>query len=316
MDHDQRFKEMIRLFFPQFMNLFFERYATDLDLTTPEWLDKEVLPNPPEGERHVLDLVAKLRMKRSQVTGLLEECLALVHVEIESQDRTTELKPRLPRYFFHLHDKHRLPVLPIVLYLRVGMEGIGVDEVKIDFGPLQVMKFQYLYVGLSSLDALQYSRGDNMLGVALSGLMRANPVDWPQLGADALLKLADAPLDDQQRFLLSDCLQAYIPLDAAGRELYKRITKAEPYSRIKSMNKTPYDLGMETGETKGIEKGIEKGMEKALRDVAIALFESKFRSVPVNIVERIDNLSYAELRTLAIAIPGAATIEDLFPQVT
>jgi len=38
--------------------------------------------------------------------------------------------------------------------------------------------------------------------------------------------------------------------------------------------------------------------------------------VPVNIVERIDNLSYAELRTLAIAIPGAATIEDLFPQVT
>ena len=313
MDHDQRFKEMIRLFFPEFMNLFFESYAADLDLTTPEWLDKEVLPNPPEGERHVLDLVAKLQTKRSPVTGLLEECLALVHVEIESQDRTTELKPRLPRYFFHLHDKHRLPVLPIVLYLRVGMEGIGVDEVTIDFGPLQVMKFQYLYVGLRSLDALQYSRGDNLLGVALSALMQANRDDWPQLGADALLRLADAPLDPQQRFLLSDCLQAYIPLDAVGRELYERITKAQPYSRIEPMNETPYDFGMAKGEAKGIEKGMATGMEKALRDVAIALLESKFRSVPANVVERIGKLSYAELRTLAIGIPGAASIEELFP---
>ena len=309
MDHDQRFKEMIRLFFPEFMNLFFETYATDFDLTSPEWLDKEVLPNPPEGERHVLDLVAKLRTKRSSTTGVSEECLALVHVEIESQDRTTELKPRLPRYFFHLHDKHRLPVLPIALYLRVGMEGIGIDEVTIDFGPLQVMKFQYLYVGLRSLDALQYARGDNWLGVALSALMHANRDDWPRIGADALLKLADAPLNDQQRFLLSDCVQAYLPLDEAGRATYERITKAEPYSRIIPMNKTPYDLGMETGE----EKGMEKGMEKALRDVAIALLESKYRSVPVHVIERIGKLTYAELRTLIIGIPGATSIEELFP---
>lgn len=308
MDHDQRFKEMIRLFFPEFMNLFFESYATDFDLTSPEWLDKEVLPNPPEGERHVLDLVAKLRTKRSSTTGVPEECLALVHVEIEAQDRTTKLKPRLPRYFFHLHDKHRLPVLPIALYLRVGMEGIGIDEVTIDFGPLQVMKFQYLYVGLRSLDALQYARGDNLLGVALSALMHANRDDWPRLGADALLKLADAPLNDQQRFLLSDCVQAYLPLDEAGRATYERITKAEPYSRIIPMNKTPYDLGMETGE----EKGEVKGMEKALRDVAIALLESKYRSVPVHVIERIGKLTYAELRTLIIGIPGATSIEELF----
>jgi len=65
MDHDQRFKEMIREFFPQFMNLFFEVYAKEFDLTSPQWLDKEVLPNPPEGERHILDLVAKLRTTRS-----------------------------------------------------------------------------------------------------------------------------------------------------------------------------------------------------------------------------------------------------------
>jgi len=305
MDHDQRFKEMIREFFPQFMNLFFEVYAKEFDLTSPQWLDKEVLPNPPEGERHILDLVAKLRTTRSQSANGAEECLALVHVEIESGDRTTVLKPRLPRYYFHLRDKHRLPVLPIVLYLRVGMEGIGTDEVIEDFGPLQVMRFQYLYVGLRSLDALQYSRGDNWLGVALSALMRANRDEWPSLGAETLLRLANAPINDHQRFLLSDCVQAYLPLDDAGIEIFERITKAEPYSKVKAMNKTPYD--------KGIELGVETGKESALRDVSIALLESKFRSVPSSIIERIGMLSYLELRTLTIGIHSAATIEQLFP---
>ena len=313
MDHDQRFKEMIREFFPQFMNLFFEVYAKEFDLTSPQWLDKEVLPNPPEGERHILDLVAKLRTTRSLSANRTEECLALVHVEIESQDRTTALKPRLPRYYFHLRDKHRLPVLPIVLYLRVGMEGIGTDEVIEEFGPLQVMRFQYLYVGLRSLDALQYSRGDNWLGVALSALMHANRDQWPVLGAEALRRLADAPLNDHQRFLLSDCVQAYLPLDEAGLATFERITKAEPYSKVIAMNKTPYDKGIERGLEQGLERGLETGKESALRDVAIALLESKFRSVPGSIIERIGTLSYSELRTLTIGIQGAATIEELFP---
>lgn len=63
------------------------------------------------------------------------------------------------------------------------------------------------------------------------------------------------------------------------------------------MNKTPYDLGMET----------------SLRDVAIALLESKYRSVPVHVIERIGKFTYAELRTLIIGIPGATSIEELFP---
>lgn len=59
--------------------------------------------------------------------------------------------------------------------------------------------------------------------------------------------------------------------------------------------------------------GLETGKESALRDVAIALLESKFRSVPVTIVERIGTLSYPELRTLTIGVHSAATFEELFP---
>ena len=278
-----------------------------------------MLPDPPEGERHVLDLVAKLRTAEnltSRSSTAPDEWLAMVHIEIESDDRTTRLKPRLPRYYHHLRDKHRLPVLPIALYLSVGMEGIGEDTVIEYFGTMEVMRFRYLYVGLKSLDALEYSRGDNWLGVALSALMKAERDRWPMLGADALLRLADAPVNEYQRFLLSDCVQAYLPLDEAGQATFERITKAEPYSRIVPMNKTPYDNGMDNGlvlgREEGIERGIEVGKEKAMRSAAIALLESKYRSVPKAFLERIHELGYDDLLTLVVIIPNSTSMESLF----
>jgi hypothetical protein len=126
--------------------------------------------------------------------------------------------------------------------------------------------------------------------------MKAERDQWPTLGADALLRLADAPVNDHQKFLLSDCLQAYLTLDEAGQALFETITKAEPYSRIQAMNKTPYD----------------NGQESAMRNAAIALLESKYRSVPKPFLDRIGSLGYDDLLALVVRIPNAVSMESLF----
>jgi len=123
--------------------------------------------------------------------------------------------------------------------------------------------------------------------------------------AHALLRLADAPLNDHQRFLLSDCLQAYLPLDEANQATFERITKAEPYSRIVPMNKTPYD--------KGIERGIEEGKKNAMRSATIALLENKYRAVPKPYLDRIGTLAYDDLLALVVRIPNSTLMESLFP---
>ena len=63
-DHDQRFKTLLKELLPEFFALFFEEWAERFDFSSVEWLDKEVLPDPPEGQRRVLDLVAKLRTRK------------------------------------------------------------------------------------------------------------------------------------------------------------------------------------------------------------------------------------------------------------
>jgi hypothetical protein len=60
LDHDQRFKTLIREFFRDFLALFFADWERRLDCDAAEWLDKEVFPDPPEGPRRILDLVAKV----------------------------------------------------------------------------------------------------------------------------------------------------------------------------------------------------------------------------------------------------------------
>ncbi|MCE9530774.1 MAG: hypothetical protein K8T89_06575 [Planctomycetes bacterium] len=73
LDHDQRFKNLIREFFSDFMHLFYEKWAARFDLDSVEWLDKEVFPDPPEGARRQLDLVVSSTQK-SPLNGSTAKC--------------------------------------------------------------------------------------------------------------------------------------------------------------------------------------------------------------------------------------------------
>lgn len=143
LDHDQRFKALVREFFPDFLRLFFADYARRFDLSHVEWLDKELFPEPPDGGKHVLDLVARLTaIEPVGPAGEPSPWLAVVHIEVESPDRTTLLKPRLPGYYVHLRERYGLPVLPVVLYLKVGLDGVGTDTVVERFWELEALTFR------------------------------------------------------------------------------------------------------------------------------------------------------------------------------
>ena len=187
-DHDQRFKTLIREFFAEFLLLFFAVWAERLDCSRVEWLDKEVFPDPPQGDRTVLDLVGKLPTR--QPVGDESSWLALVHIEIESPDKAAPLRPRMYRSYNVLRERYELPVLPIALFLKVGLKGIDIDIYEEHFWELRPIRFEYLYVGLPALDALEYLEKDNWLGWALASLMRIPKEQAALLGAEALRKIA------------------------------------------------------------------------------------------------------------------------------
>jgi hypothetical protein len=215
MDHDQRFKALLQEFFREFLLLFFPKLAERFDLTSIDWMKTEVFPSPPQGLRQYVDLMARLRTKAAvQAMRLGEEdsLVVLVHVEIEAEDSVARLPARMFDYYVPLRRDSRLPVLPLALYLQVGKDGIGIERYVERLWDHELLHFEYFYVGLPALEAARYLHGDNWLGVALSALMRMRPEEKPRFKAEALRRLVECPESEQRRFLLCECVQAYLPL--------------------------------------------------------------------------------------------------------
>jgi hypothetical protein len=305
-DHDQRFKTVLRVFFPEFFRLFFATWAERFDFTQIEWLDKEMFPEPPQGTRRFLDVVAKVATRQvvpSQRPGQKDNWIALIHVEIEHDDTVARLRPRMLHYYQHLRERHGLPVLPIGLYLRVGLEGVGLDVYEERFWDLRPVHFEYLYVGLPGLDAVQYLQGDNWLGVALSALMRIPKGQQAWLGAEALRRIRDAPVNDQQRFFLAECVQAYLPLDEAQQQEFDRLLMTEPYKGIQSMRATWFEQGEAAGEA--------KGREKERRQILQDQLEERFGPLSSGVRQQLQRLPAERLTELLRALVKAESLQEL-----
>lgn len=305
-DHDQRFKRLLREFFEDFLRLFFSTWAARFDFSSVEWLDKEVFPNPPEGPRHVVDLVAKVRCKdRIEPTPCpdQEELLAAIWIEIESKDSLTRLRPRLPEYYLLLRSTYGIPVLPIGVFLKVGLDGIGVDVVEERFGELTPLRFEYLYVGLPALDGVEYIESGNELGVALASLMKLPKERITKLGAEAFRKLAEAKVTEEQRFLLAECFQQYALGEESVRRAFLRLIENPGYERAEAMAKSMFE------EIE--EKGLARGKLEGLREANRQLLADRFGPLPLPVSERIEAMSEAELKSLLTRIGSAPSLAAL-----
>ena len=302
-DHDQRFKTLLQLSFADFLRLFFSTWAARFDLERVEWLNLEIFANPPKGKRRTLDLVAKVRVRKQVPSAGKRQWLALIHVEIEGRDRVAPLRPRMWKAYQFLRDKYDLPVLPIGLYLRVGLDGVGIDVYEEHFWELRPVRFEYLYVGLPGLDGVEYVQGDNWLGVALSALMRVPKERQVWLGAEALRRITEAPLTDQQRYLLGECVQTYLPLDESQWDEFNQLMTTKPYYGVKKMRATWFDQGLE----KGREEGREEGRRETLQDQ----LEERFGPLPKRVQRRLRSLPPEQVASLVKQVLQANSLREL-----
>ncbi len=293
--HDQRFKALLQAFFPDFMTLFFPEDASQFDFSTTEWLDKEQLLHPPSGEVLEVDLLARVRFKEQPD----DETLAVVHIEVESRDAVATFHERMYEYYQPLWYKYR-NVLPVALYLRVGLDGIGVGTFVARVGKFEVNRFRYLYVGLPGLDAEPYLRSHNRLAIALSALMGMPRDQRPQNRADALLELTvECQEHTAHCLILTEVVNAYLTLDAEQQRVFEELLKTEPYRRIEPMYQTVY------------EKAVAEGRAQERREFVRKLLERQFGPLPAEAVQRLETWPLDRLEDLAFAAGKSTSLQEL-----
>ena len=300
-DHDQRFKSLLTAFFAEFFQVFFPAWADRFGFSRVDWLEQEVFTDPPRAERRSLDLVARLPLRPgiphpASAPGEPTDCwLTLIHVEIESRDTVAPLRPRMFSYHEQLCRRHGLPVLPIALYLRVGLDEIGWDVYEETYWDHRLLSFTYAYVGLPGLDGDKYVAGEHLLGVAMTTLMRVPAARRAEVHAEALRRLAEARENDYRRYLLLDCLEADATLDEAQAQELGELLRTERYQGAQAMAMTTFERGLQQGQRTTLERQLE----------------ARFGPLSPGAEQRLESLSPERLEALALDLLKARSLQEL-----
>lgn len=76
-DHDRLFKELIQMYFSEFIQLFFPQIYEEIDFEDLTFLSEEVFTDIINGERRRVDLLAKTKLRG-------EDLILIIHIEAQS----------------------------------------------------------------------------------------------------------------------------------------------------------------------------------------------------------------------------------------
>src|SRR5262249_25771881 len=103
--------------------------------------------------------------------------------------------------------------------------------------------------------------------------------------------------------LLSECVLAYSPMDAAQKEDFNKILDQESHKEIRAMHKTWYEEDIEQSEKEGERKGRIA--------ILTEMLEAKFGTVPEAVRDHLQKADLPELHRIGVALLRANALTEL-----
>ncbi len=309
MSHDQLWKDVLRTFFREFMELFFADVAARLDFGTVEHLDQEVFTDLPEGSRRQPDVVVKVQAH----DGGAE--IVLIHIEVQA-DRSAAVPARMWEYYSLLRLRRRVPVLPVVVYLAPGAGGLTSERHIERLWGRETLRFVYDAIGLPDLPAEEYLESPSVLAPALSALMGSNSTSRVIRKLRAYERMARADLDEARRWLLLYVVDKYIPLTDGETAELDRLLEPSSESEVKHMMLAYEERGMKkglaTGRIEGRIEGKTEGRTEGEKAILLRLMRRRFGQMGPDVVARVEAITDPELLgVLADRVLDAHTLADM-----
>jgi hypothetical protein len=265
-----------------------------LDRDSIEFLDKEVFTDVTEGERRVVDLLVKARLRG-------KPSFFLVHVETQAQPEA-DFARRMFCYFARLHEKHALPVYPVALFSYDEPKRAEPDEYRVSFSDLDVLAFRFRVVQLNRLDWHDFVERTNPIAAALMAKMRMKPGERPWVKLACLDLLGKLQLDPARRALISGFVDTYLRLTIEEQQVFEEeLKKIEPERQERVMEIV----------TSWMEQGARQGRHDEARSLVVRQLRKRLGSLEAEIEARIAELSVEELEALGEALLDFTSIADL-----
>ena len=299
-DHDRIFKELIRTFFVEFLELFFPELHAELDADSLEFLDKEVFTDVTEGEKHEADLIVKARLRG-------QEAYFLIHIEAQSEWRSF-FPRRMFTYFARLHESHQAPVYPIVVLTAESPLYAVPSEYVVAVSDWTILQFNYRVVQLNRLSWRDFIWHENPLANALMAKMQMTPQEHVQVKLECLRLILTGKLNPARMKMLTGFVDTYLQLsedeDGLVQAQLADLVPREAFMEWVS----PFERW---GEMRGLKQGrIEGQMEEALK-ILLRLYKRRFGLMKDKVETRVRALPITEIEELSEAFLDFKEATDL-----
>ena len=305
-DHDGLFKQLLTVFFVEFVELFFPKLREYLAPNSVTFLDKEVFTDVMEGERYETDIIVRVRFAEG-------DAYFLIHVENQSYVET-EFDRRMFRYFARLYEKFHLPVYPIVVLSYDRPKKAAIDYHQVKFPDFEVLKFNYRVIQLNRLNWRDFLERKNPVASALMAKMKIAPEDRPRVKVECLRLLATLRLDPARMHLISGFVDSYLKLnEVETRQFTEQIAKIRPEEKEEVMQIVTswMEEGIEIGLDRGRKEGREEGREEGKLQLLLLQLTRRFGKLQSDVEARISKLTLAQLDALGLEILDFESVEDL-----
>jgi hypothetical protein len=291
--HDKIFKQLLHAFLDDFLRLVVPETFDRLDLSSPEFLDKELFAGGPHGRRRELDLLVRIRTVNGRPL--------LIHVEIEAR-ANPRMEERLWRYRNQIKARYDTPVLTIVLYLKRGRPGVYLKTRESDLGPA-FPGFRYVSFGLAGCRAAEYLARPEPLAWALAALMDPGLLSRAELKMACLRRVAGLRRRTDP-FLLVNCVENYLQLTDEEAVELEALRARKENREVQAMALTWSEKLEAKGEARGEAKGV--------REILLLLLAERFGPLPEGARRQVEEISsLRRLTQLAKRVLTAHSLEEM-----
>lgn len=298
-DHDQIHKQLIEVFFREFMELFCPIEAEQIDFSQIEFLREEFFTDSKRGQRRRLDLLVKVRLKAGG------EKVVLVHFEFESTHNDSDFPERNFGYFCQIYLRYRTNVISVALFTD---DAVWKEPMPSFFesrmSPQSGVRFDFHLIKLKNLDYKQFLRSNNPLAFALMAKMSYDARQRVRLKADFLRLILGVERNDARRNMLLEYVDTYMTLDEPEQAEFNELVHAEAKYEEVLMQMTREERLEKRGELRGQLDGLRQSLKRILTKKFGPLPDSVLQSI--NEVDSTDRLN--ELTDIALS---AVTLNEL-----
>ncbi|MBN8725735.1 MAG: DUF4351 domain-containing protein [Acidobacteria bacterium] len=298
LDHDRLFKELLRVFFVEFLDLFFPEILQDIDKNSITFLDKEIFVDVTSGEKHEVDLVAKVKF-------LGKDAFFLVHLENQSEARGG-FNRRMFRYFSRLLDLYELPIYPIAIFSYQEPKRPEIDNYKVDFQNFNVLSFHYRVIQLNRLNWRDYVNKPNPIASALMAKMDIKPTERAKVKLECLRLLVTLKLDRAKMQLISGFVDTYLKLNAEELKIFNQhIEEIIPQEKEQIMEIVTSWM------EQGIQQGIQQGKTEEALLLVLRLLKKRFGAMDAGLETKLSQLALENIEELSESLLDFSSYEDL-----